>query len=41
MMIEPYQLCQKLPKEFHIIMEYVRNMHYTSDVDYDFIQENF
>ena len=22
-------------------MEYVRNMHYTADVDYDFIEDNF
>jgi hypothetical protein len=37
MMIEPKDLCNNLPWEFHIIMEYIRNMHYTADVDYEFI----
>ena len=41
MMTEPYVLCQSLPREFFIIMEYVKNMHYTADVDYDFIESNF
>ena len=40
MVIEPKELCIGLPKEFFLIMEYVRNTHYSGDVDYDFIQDN-
>lgn len=41
MMIDIKELCMNLPREFIIIMEYVRNMHYTATIDYDYIQYNF
>ena len=40
-MIDVKQLCYNMPKEFIIIMEYVRTMHYTTEVDYHFIEQNF